>query len=238
MAFPLLSQDQEAGTWLANLKDKVVKDMFAFYLGNNADGELSIGGYDEGKMKDPASINWIPLAKPGYWLVSMDQTKFGDEVLTSRPTGGIMDTGTSLIYGPQEQVDGMVRQLEGAQLVPALGLYAFDCDSTVPDLEFQLGGTAYVIPGAELTIRDDSGMYCFFGVAVMRFAAADEMETVGNEMEAEVVDEIKALTGGYESPIPMEFMGNTWLMGDVFLRQMYTIFDYGNNQFGLAELKA
>lgn len=237
LAFPLLSQDQEAGTLLANLKDKVTNDMFAFYLGNNANGELSIGGYDEGKMKDPTSINWIPLAKPGYWLVSMDEAKFGDEVLTSRPTGGIMDTGTSLIYGPQEQVDAMVRQLKGAVLVPAIGLYTFECDSEVPDLEFQLGGTAYAIPGADLTIRDDSGEFCFFGVAVMQFAAAGEMETVGDEMEAEVVDEIKALTGGYDSPIPYEFSGNTWLMGDVFLRQMYTIFDYGNNQFGLAELK-
>jgi len=52
------------------------------------------------------------------------------------------------------------------------------------------------------------------------------------------VNEIKNLTGkSGSSPIPIELQHNTWLMGDVFLRRQYSIFDYENEQFGLAELK-
>ena len=63
---------------------------------------MSIGGYNKDKMD--GEINWVDLASVGYWLASMDSIKFGDAVITGNPTGGIMDTGTSLIYGPKHQV--------------------------------------------------------------------------------------------------------------------------------------
>jgi hypothetical protein len=35
----------------------------------------------------------------------------------------------------------------------------------------------------------------------------------------------------------MEYSGNTWLMGDTYLRQFYSIYDYDNKKFGIADLK-
>lgn len=91
-------------TLAANLKEKgvVEKGMFAFYLGDEKDGELAIGGYNPDRVD--GDINWVNLACPAYWLIGMDQVKFGDTVVTAAQTGGIMDTGTSLIYGPRGQV--------------------------------------------------------------------------------------------------------------------------------------
>jgi len=239
LAFPGISRDTGVNTFMANLQDQADVDltMFSFFLGNKADGELAIGGYNEKMMQDPDNINWIPVAKPAYWLIAMDRVTFGDTVITTGQTGGIMDTGTSLIYGPEEQVNSIIQSLEGAQLVPQLGLYKIPCDTDIPNLEFQIGGQPYNIPGDQLKITDKSDQVCFFGVAVMKFAASSEFDTLDEELEERVVDEIKNLAGEASSPVPTEFQHNTWLMGDSFLRQQYNVFDYDNSKFGLAELR-
>ena len=210
--------------------------VFAFYLGDNADGELAIGGYNPDKMNDPNAIHWAPLANPAYWLIAMDKVSFGDAVVTTARTGVIMDTGTSLIYGPQTQVEPMVQSIKGAKYYAQLGLYNIPCESDIPSLQFQIGGEAYVVPGDALKIKDDSGNYCFFSVAIMKFAADSEIDTTDEVLEERVVGEIRTIAG-VVSPIPEEFQHNTWLMGDVFLRRQYSIFDYENERFGLAELK-
>jgi len=151
-----------------------------------------------------------------------------------------MDTGTSLIYGPQSQVMPIAMQL-GGQFVPQVGLFLVQCGTTIPDLEFTVGGKAVAIPGESLIIKDDSGKYCFFGVAIMQFAADSTVDTLDADLEEQVVREMEELAGpgigGKQSPIPMEYAGNTWLMGDTFLRRVLSIYDVKNKKFGMADLK-
>lgn len=238
LAFPAISRDPGVNTLIPNLKEKGVMDkaMFAFFLGDNAEGELAIGGYNEERMEDPTAINWVDLAQPAYWLVTMDGVKFGDTVIASSPTGGIMDTGTSLIYGPQAEVMAMTAGM-GAQYVPQVGLFLIGCDTTIPDLEFTLGGQGYTIPGDQLMVKDDSGMYCFFTVAVMQFGGSSQVDTLDEDLEEKVVDEMKHLADAPTSPIPANLAGKTWLVGDTFLRTVYTIYDYDNEKMGFAKLK-
>jgi cathepsin D len=237
LAFPLISRDPGVNTLIPALKEKGVLDkaMFAFYLGDNADGELAIGGYDETKME--GEITWVDLLKPAYWLVGMDQVKFDGKVISDK-TAGIMDTGTSLIYGPQMQVMSMAKSM-GAQFVPQIGLFMLpSCQTTPSDLEFTVGGKVVTIPGQALVIKDDTEKFCFFGIAVMKFAAEEaEFDTLGEKLEEEVVDQMKDLAGTPVSPVPTAFAGNTWLVGDTFLRQIYTIYDFDNKKFGMADLK-
>jgi hypothetical protein len=103
LAFPSISLNPEAGTVFANLaREHKGEGVFAFYLADESDGELAIGGYNKDKVD--GVINWVDLARVGYWLVSMEYVRFGDTIIAGEPTGGIMDTGTSLIYGPKVQV--------------------------------------------------------------------------------------------------------------------------------------
>ena len=83
------------------------KGTFAFALGDQSDGELAIGGYNEDRID--GEINWVDVVRPGYWLISMDAVRFGD-LATSGAVGGIIDTGTSLIYAPQSQVSAERRR--------------------------------------------------------------------------------------------------------------------------------
>mmetsp|Transcript_8309 Transcript_8309/g.18615 ORF Transcript_8309/g.18615 Transcript_8309/m.18615 type:complete len:439 (+) Transcript_8309:97-1413(+) len=236
LGFDTISRNPGVNTLIPNLKEGKVLDqaVFAFYLGDESDGELAIGGYDENRMQ--GEITWVDLIYPAYWLVEMGQIKFGDTVISKGKSGGIMDTGTSLIYGPQAQVMPIAKSV-GAQFVPQVGLFMVKCGTVLPDLEFTIGGKALKIPGDKLLIKDDSGKYCFMGMAVMQFAEDSEVDTLGEELEEKVVGEMKNLAGAPVTPVPPQYQGNTWLMGDSFLRQFYSIYDYTNKKFGMADLK-
>ena len=86
-------------------------------------------------------------------------------------------------------------------------------------------------------VRDDSGMYCFFTIAVMQFGGSSQVDTLDEDLEETVVDEMKHLADASTSPIPANLAGKTWLVGDTFLRTVYTIYDYDGEKMGFAKLK-
>lgn len=194
-------------------EDNAVNGQFAFYLGDNADGELTLGGYDESRVS--GDINWVPLASASYWVVDLEG-KFGETDLneisgTRNDAVGIIDTGTSLIYGPTPIVDKIMTDV-GATFFPFVGLYAIDCDAEMPDLDLTIGGTVYTVPGAAM-ILDLGDNFCVSTLGTMDIPAPPANEE----------DEIS-------------FSTDVWLLGDTFMRQYYFIFDYEEERVGIADL--
>ena len=77
--------------------------LFAFYLGNTANGEEDeseaiFGGVN--KKHYTGKLTKIPLRRKAYWEVSLDAITFGDATAELDDTGVILDTGTSLIALP------------------------------------------------------------------------------------------------------------------------------------------
>lgn len=114
-----------------------------------------------------------------------------------------------------------------------LNLYQIQCDVEVPDLKFTMNGVDYTVPGEELVLLEESENICFFAVAKMNYAAASG----GDTLDAQVSGKLSDLIPGDDGPVPFNLIGNTWLVGDTFLRQYYTIYDYENEKMGFAQLK-
>lgn len=175
--------------------------VFAFYLGDNKDGELTFGGYDDDKFT--GDIHWINLSIPGYWQIDIDSVSIGE--YTSASTSGIVDSGTSLITGPSRIVHTIASKIGATPNV--MGEYTIDCEtvSSLPELEFNIGGKSYAVPGKDLVIQSQGT--CMFAMMGM--------------------------------DIPKQNNPNApdWILGDVFMRLYYTIFDYENERVGLATPK-
>lgn len=231
-----MSQDPGVNTVIQNLiaEGVINNHVFSFYIGNGKDGEIAIGGYDETKMKKD-TLNCIDLAEPAYyWLTPMsDQVKFGEEVVSSGNNAGIIDSGTSLIYGPRSTVMKMALQL-GGQYVPQVNLFMISCDKKIPNLEFSFGGKPYIVPGKDLVLKDATGKYCFLAVSMMMFGEESDLDTFDQVLEEGFVGDIESLAGVSSLPIPAGLEG--WLLGDRFMMQQYNVFDVENKQMCFAEL--
>lgn len=174
----------------------VAQQMFAFYLGDEMDGELTLGGYDSTKFT--GEITWVPLSVPKYWQIDIGNVQVGS--YSSGTTSGIVDSGTSLITGPTREI-AKIAGVAGA-VSNMLGQYTIDCEKVrdIPDLNFTIRGKVFKVPGKDLVIQ--SGTTCLFAMMGM--------------------------------DIPS---GPQWILGDVFMRQYYTIFDYGGQKVGFASPK-
>jgi len=177
-------------------QNTIAFSVFAFYLGDEEDGELTIGNYDTSKFT--GEITWISLSEAEYWRIDVENISVG--TYSSGVTDGVVDSGTSLITGPKHEIRKIASSV-GAK-GNFLGQYTIDCSKveTLPDIDFTINGKTWPIPGKNLVIEAEGT--CLFALM------------------------------GMDLP-----HGPKWIFGDVFMRQYYTIFDYGNQRVGLAQPK-
>eukprot|EP00397_Hematodinium_sp_SG-2012_P016994 GEMP01017356.1.p1 GENE.GEMP01017356.1~~GEMP01017356.1.p1 ORF type:complete len:383 (-),score=87.27 GEMP01017356.1:1441-2589(-) len=131
LSLPQMSEGPEFNVLDRFIKQRVLdKNLFAVYLGAD-EAEITFGNYKEERMATP--LYWVPISRPGYWQVAMDDISIGGE-----PTGlchgecqVAVDTGTSLLAGPS----AIVRKL--TKLLKVAG----DCSNLVslPPLGFKFG---------------------------------------------------------------------------------------------------
>ncbi|CAI5723425.1 unnamed protein product [Peronospora destructor] len=143
--------------------------VFAFYLGDRKDGELTFGGVDKSHYK--GELEYVDVISATYWSVKLDAVESKGEKLTNVDRA-IVDSGTSLIAGPKDQV---------AKLAALT-------------ISFVLNGRSYTLTKDEYTIK--AGPMCLFAFM------------------------------GIDIPAPA---GPLWILGDVFMRKHYTVFDWGTD---------
>ncbi|XP_061570087.1 nothepsin [Cololabis saira] len=135
-----------------NILDQKTLDqpVFSFYLsrGTNTsspEGELLLGGTDPDRYQEP--IHWLPVTAKGYWQVKMDRVLVqGSTSFCPNGCPAIVDTGTSLIAGPADDIIRL-QQLIGARPTN-IGEFHLDCSrlSSLPTVTFVLGGTEFTLP--------------------------------------------------------------------------------------------
>lgn len=200
LGFKTISQYQIPTPFEAMIDQKLISEpVFAFYLQKDASvqGELVFGGIDQSHYTGEL-VN-VPLTSETYWEVSLDSMKYGSSTVVSSAQKAIIDSGTSLLAGPKEQVSALAQQA-GAKLV--LGKeYTIDCSKTasLPNLDITLGGKSF-------TLTPDDYVLSVSGQCLFAFMPIDV-------------------------PAPR---GPLWIMGDIFMKKFYCIFDYGNKQMRIA----
>jgi len=137
---------------------KLDKPVFGFYLGNNQPGELVFGGADSKHYT--GDFTYVPVSIKGYWQVKLDGTKLGGSSVSSCPNA-IVDSGTSLLAGPKDDVTAIANKL-GAQSVMGKE-WTVDCSKDLPDLTFTLGGKDFALKKEDLILQQ-SGSTCVLGL--------------------------------------------------------------------------
>lgn len=134
------------GVMAQSATPKMQAPIFAVYLGRHVsdDAEITFGSVRKERMASP--LTWLPVSEEGYW-----QFQFTDFLVDGKPTGlcskygkrqcqAVLDTGSSLMMGPQGDLDQLLKLLH------------FDANSTTqnftegfkfPKLGFQIAGKTF-----------------------------------------------------------------------------------------------
>jgi len=213
MGFPGLAVLDVIPPFNTMVNQGIVDPVFSFWL--NRDPEAELGGEMILGGSDPAfyegDLIYVEVdSNPGYWKVTMEGIMLENEAMGC--TGScvaIVDTGSSLLVGPVDQVHTINRRIGGLELVPGTGEYFLDCNKidTLPDIDFMLGGQAFTL-----------GPHDY----VLEITQAGQTQCISGFM-------------GLDFPPQMS---DWWILGDVFIGKWYTEFDMGNERVGFAKAVA
>ncbi|KIK69444.1 hypothetical protein GYMLUDRAFT_68042 [Collybiopsis luxurians FD-317 M1] len=156
---------------------------------------------------------------PGFWLLSVTALTVQSNQVTLGSSSQLaaIDTGTTLIGGPSNAVQNFYSSIPNSQPVPGdQGFFSFPCSTSV-NTTFSFGGKTWPINPQDMNLGPVS--------------------QGSNDCLGGIFD----LTMG--SSIP-EGSGNpSWVVGDVFLKNVYTVFrgtasNSGTPAVGFAELSS
>lgn len=120
--------------------------VFGFKLSSSG-AQLNLGGTDSSLYS--GSIEYHDLASTaGYWQIGGASALVNGKAVVS-DIQTIIDSGTTLMYGPSDQVKTFYSSISGAQEYDTQnGLWSVPCDS-IPTVAFSWGGNTWQISSSE-----------------------------------------------------------------------------------------
>lgn len=202
MGWPAIAELAIPTPFQVLVEQKQLDPVFAFYLSetSGSPGELSLGGVDPTKFS--GEIVYVPVTSKTYWETKLDSiTISGSSISTTQKA--IVDSGTSLLAGPTDEV-AKLATASGCHTKLPTGQYSCLCSkgNAGPDITITLSGNQFTLAAKDYIIQD--GFLCILGIM------------------------------GIDVPAPA---GPLWILGDVFMRKYYSIFDYGQARLGFALAK-
>ncbi|KAJ7270919.1 acid protease [Mycena rebaudengoi] len=202
LAFPAISNfGQNPFFNTANIAGTVDANQFGFYLASSG-SELFLGGTNEDLYT--GEVEFVAVdSSTGFWQATGAKVKVGSTTAVSN-FQTIIDSGTTLAYGPPAAVKKLYAKVPGSALFDSEnGFYSFPCDSP-PDISFNWGGSDWAITAANINLgtTEDGSSDC--------------------------VGSIVAQDLGLGSDV--------WLLGDAFMKNVYTVFDFDQEAVGFAAL--
>ncbi|KAF5382798.1 hypothetical protein D9757_007282 [Collybiopsis confluens] len=200
MAFPAISRlGADPFFVTANNQGAFQTNEFGFYLAS-CGSVIDLGGANPNRYSGSIEFhNNNPST--GFWQISGGSIFAGDAGAVSG-FDTIIDSGTTIMYGPQLAIAQFYSNVPGATFDNNTGFYVFPCGN-LPEVSFNWGGSSYSISANfNLGTVDQGGPTC---------AGALSAQDLG-------------------------FGENTWLLGDRFMENVYTVFNFEQNAVGFANL--
>mmetsp|Transcript_63822 Transcript_63822/g.101576 ORF Transcript_63822/g.101576 Transcript_63822/m.101576 type:complete len:376 (+) Transcript_63822:715-1842(+) len=209
LAYQSISVDDVTPPFIQFGQDgKLSKNVFSFYLqsDDNKDGELLLGGIDDTHYT--GSLWYTPVIHETYYMIAQQTATINGQQVTN-VSKAVVDSGTSTLVGPTADV-AKIAALVNATEVKS-GEYEVDCKQTLPPITFTLGSgsnqKSFVVSGETYKIKVcELDVFC------------------------------TCLMGIIGLDIPPLDDGPFWILGDVFMRDWFSVFDVGNNQIGFAAI--
>lgn len=166
MAWDSISTDG-APTVMTNMiaQGLVPEGVFAFYLAPvGKESSLTFGGFDASKVEG-GQLSWAPLFSATYWAVLLDGASVdGHDGVFKSAFAAIIDSGTSLLEGPTEDVVKMMDAI-GAAFDPSIGMYTLkDCNKEPPAIAFTIAGKKYPLKAQDYIFYAQDQKTCVVGI--------------------------------------------------------------------------
>uniref|UniRef100_A0A4W4HN64 pepsin A n=1 Tax=Electrophorus electricus TaxID=8005 RepID=A0A4W4HN64_ELEEL len=210
LAYPQLSSSNAQPVFDNMVQQGLVQDFFSVYLSGNSHtgSEIIFGGYNPNHYT--GSLVWIPLSSETYWQITMDSVTINGQVVAC--SGGcqaIVDTGTSLIAGPNSDI-ASINSWVGATVKNGAAVVNCNSISSMPDVTFNIHGSSFSLPASAY---------------VRQVSAASFLSWNSHDHSGYYGCSTGFSNGG----------SSLWILGDVFIRKYYTVFNRGTNSVGLAK---
>ena len=152
-------------TFFTKVLPSLSAPLFTVDLKKGAPGTFDFGFIDDAKHTSDVTFVNVDHSQ-GFWGFTSSGYAVGDGSLSSSSIEAIADTGTTLLYLPDDIVDAYYGAVDGAKNDQQQGGYTYPCDAALPDISFGIGGYTAVVPGSYVNYApvDDSGTTCFGGI--------------------------------------------------------------------------
>ncbi|TXT10806.1 hypothetical protein VHUM_02311 [Vanrija humicola] len=217
-AWQNLSHERVLPFW-QDVIEQMADQRFSFYLQRNekwsdfssAGGELVLGGVNPEYYT--GDFHYVK-SRTDFWSIPLDSLTVNGEFVATSPNNvnlanAAIDTGTSFIIGPEDKVAAIYAKVPGAERATEAGYkghWKFPCKSNFT-VSFSFGGVDYPIPFRDLVFT----------------SSGDDFNTA---MCMGSIYTLDGLSAGV----------NDWIIGDAFLKNVYTTFRYEPPAVGFAQL--
>lgn len=209
LGWPDLAQTSpKQKTLIEFLPDVLDEHVFTVDMKHNDTGTYNFGFIDHTLYKKGEEIKYVDVdTSEGFWTVLHKGFNVAGENLKyefSSPKEVIVDTGTTILFLPDQAVDTYFDKVPGANYSYTEYGYLVPCDKTPPDLTVELTDQAghtvkSTVPGEYIVYAHVSDEMCYAGV-----------QSLGS---------FSSLEG---------------ILGDVFLKSSFSVFDFSKKRYGVA----
>uniref|UniRef100_A0A4W6D6J0 Peptidase A1 domain-containing protein n=1 Tax=Lates calcarifer TaxID=8187 RepID=A0A4W6D6J0_LATCA len=158
MAYPSISVANVVPVFDTAMAAKLLpENIFSFYISRDpkatVGGELILGGTDP--QYYTGDVHYVNVTRKAYWQIKMDGVEVGNQLtLCKAGCQAIVDTGTSLIVGPREEVRALQKAIGALPLL--MGEYFIDCKKipSLPVISLNIGGKKLNLTGEDYIMKE------------------------------------------------------------------------------------